>query len=60
MLARQVLLEIFKKEYPTRKDHIVKVETRDKNSIFVTIDGGIQVTYIFTYKNKTDYSLKLA
>ena len=59
-MTRQDLLEIFKKEYPTRKDHIVRVETRNENSIFVTIDTGILVKYIFTYKDKTDYSLKLA
>jgi hypothetical protein len=59
-MTRQDLLEIFKKEYPTRKDNIIRVETRNENSIFVTIDTGILVKYIFTYKDKTDYSLKLA
>jgi len=59
-MTRQDLLEIFKNEYPTRKDHIVRVETRNENSIFVTIESGILVKYIFTYKDKTNYSLKLA
>lgn len=59
-MTRKDLLDIFKKEYPTRKDHIARVETRNENSIFVTIDAGILVKYIFTYKDETDYSLKLA
>lgn len=59
-MTRQDLLKIFKKEYPTCKDNIIRVETRNENSIFVTIDTGILVKYIFTYKDKTDYSLKLA
>ena len=59
-MTKQDLLELFKKEYPTRKDHIIRVETRDKNSIFVTVDAGFLIKYIFTYKDKADYSLELA
>ena len=59
-MTKQDLLALFKKEYPTRKDHIIRVETRDENSIFVTVDVGFLIKYIFTYKDETNYSLELA
>lgn len=54
------LVDIYRKLYSTDKEKIVNVETRTEDSVFITVDTGILMKYIFTYRSKTDYSISMA